>query len=121
MHRDPRGRLVRDQTGHGGPDARDEPARRCVLGCLADAAEPLGAREVARRTHLTTLVAVPALAHLLATGIVSREFVAGRTGEHRGAWHYSLTRQGAQAAKEPPTPPRDVVGLRVIAPRSVAS
>lgn len=85
------------QTG-GGPG--DEVARRSVLECLAQADAPLGALEVSRRTHLSTLVVIPVLTGLADESLARRECVTTGSGRQDRTWAYSITGRGARVAAE---------------------
>lgn len=85
------GRSIREGPG-------DDVARRSILECLAAADGPLGALEVARRTHLSTLVVIPTLTRLAEESLVRRGRVATGSGRHDVTWAYELTGRGAQAA-----------------------
>lgn len=79
----------------GGPG--DEVARRSVLTCLAQAEEPLGALDVAHRTHLSTLVVIPVLTALVEESLATRECVATGSGRQDRTWAYALTGRGTRA------------------------
>lgn len=80
--------------------AGDDVARRSVLRCLAQADEPLGALEVSRRTHLSTLVAIPILTALAEEALVRRDSVATGSGRHDTTWAYTLTGRGNRAVAD---------------------
>lgn len=84
------GRSIREGPG-------DDVARRSILECLAAADGPLGALEVARRTHLSTLVAIPVLSRLAEESLVRRGRLATGSGRQDVTWAYELTGRGAQA------------------------
>jgi predicted ArsR family transcriptional regulator len=80
--------------GEGPGDAL---ARRNVLECLAEADGPLGALDVSRRTHLSTLVVIPVLTRLTEEALVSRGRVSTGSGRQDVTWAYELTGRGARA------------------------
>ncbi len=80
-------------TSEGSGDAV---ARRNVLECLAASDGPLGALEVARRTHLSTLVVIPVLTRLAEESLVRRGRVATGSGRQDVTWAYELTGRGTQ-------------------------
>lgn len=73
-------------------------ARRRVLECLAGAEEPVGALEVSRRTHLSTLVVIPILTRLGDESLVRRDRIRTGSGRTDVTWAYGLTGRGARAA-----------------------
>lgn len=75
----------------------DAVARRSVLECLAAADGPLGALDVARRTHLSSLVVIPVLTKLAEETLVRRGRVSTGSGRQAVTWAYELTGRGAQA------------------------
>lgn len=85
--------------GRDGPDdgTGDEVARRTVLECIARAERPLGALEVARRTHLSSLVVIPVLTRLAEESLVQRECVATGSGRTDKTWAYAVTGRGSRA------------------------
>lgn len=83
------------RTNDGG--VGDEVARRNVLACLAQAETPLGALEVARRTHLSTLVVIPVLTALADEALVARDCVTTGSGRMDRTWAYAITGRGARA------------------------
>ncbi len=80
--------------------AGDEVARRNVLQTLAQADGPLGALEVARRTHLSTLVVIPILTALAEEALVRRDCVTTGSGRQDRTWAYALTGRGSRAVAE---------------------
>ncbi|QYG92238.1 hypothetical protein HC251_07170 [Iamia sp. SCSIO 61187] len=72
-------------------------ARRSVLDCLGHAERPLGPLEVARRTHLSSLVVIPVLTKLAEESLVRRECVVTGSGRTDKTWAYTLTGRGGRA------------------------
>jgi len=75
----------------------DEVARRNVLECLARSEGPVGALEISRRTHLSTLVVIPILTRLSDESLVRREPIATGSGRTDVTWAYELTGRGSRA------------------------
>lgn len=78
-------------------DPGDDVARRSVLECLAQADRPLGALDVSRRTHLSTLVVIPVLTRLTEEMLVSRDRITIGSGRRDVTWAYGLTGRGSRA------------------------
>lgn len=78
----------------------DGATRRTILECLAREDGSLSPLEVARRSHLSTLVVVPALAGLVDDGLVLRDQRARDAGTGPVAWTYRLTARGGRVAGE---------------------
>src|SRR5262249_46531834 len=74
----------------------DEVARRSVLQCLGQADGPVGALEVARRAHLSTLVVIPILTTLAEEALVRRTCVTTGSGRRDTTWAYVLTGRGSR-------------------------
>lgn len=90
---------MRGTTADGG--GGDEAVRRSVLECLARADAPLGALEVSRRTHLSTLVVVPVLTRLAEESLVRRDSVATGSGRQDRTWAYQITGRGSRVVAGP--------------------
>lgn len=78
----------------------DEVARRSVLRVLAQADGPLGALEVSRRAHLSTLVVIPTLTTLAEEALVHRDRVVTGSGRRDVTWAYAITGRGNRAVAE---------------------
>ncbi|HEU5149441.1 MAG TPA: hypothetical protein VFU19_03025 [Iamia sp.] len=78
----------------------DDVARRSVLRVLGQADGPLGALEVSRRSHLSTLVVIPILTTLAEEALVRRERVTTGSGRRDVTWAYALTGRGNRAVAE---------------------
>lgn len=79
------------------PDVGNGVARRNILECLARSDHPLGALDIARQTHLSTLVVIPILGELAEEALVAREAHSKRVGDRNPSWAYVVTPRGCRA------------------------